>query len=132
MRNAVMVLFVLICILISGCAMLEGIAPSQFDEQGNVIAGTHQLTDQGQAIVSNTGVMGGLATAIPLLVWNFVEIYKSKKKEKGLISTVKALKSASTDPEVVKAWATIKEYLEQAHDVAGVKQYMQGILASIK
>lgn len=129
--HKMLIVLILCLIVLGGCAFLEGIAPSQLDEQGNAVPGTHTLTPTGQALAGNAGVFGGLATAIPLLIWNFIEIAKAKKDEKGLIATIQAIKSASQDPKVQSAWETIKIYLQNAHDVAGVTQRIKDLLAKI-
>lgn len=129
--NRMIILTLTILVIFTGCAWLESVAPSQVDEQGNKIPGTHTLNPTGQALADNAGVFGGLATAIPLLIWNFVELTKAKKDQKGLVATIKAIKAASDDPKVKSAWDTIKAYLENAHDVAGVKQRIQDLLAKL-
>lgn len=133
MQRAVLILFVMLCLTVfmAGCATLERIAPSAVDEQGNVIPGTHALTDTGKAIAGNLGPWGQAAAAIPLLVWNFFELAKAKRDQKGLIATVKALHQASKDPKTKEAFEKIKEYLKNAHSVAGVDANIKALLAKL-
>jgi len=122
-----------ICLMVFcvGCTTIETIAPSQLDEAGNVIPGTHQLNPTAQAVAENLGVWGQAAAAVPLLIWNFVEMAKAKKDQKGLMATIKALRLASTDPKTKASFDKIKEYLKNAHDVAGVSARINALLAKL-
>lgn len=129
--KVLLILVIALCLVMTGCAMLEKIAPAQFDEEGNPIPGTHELTEAGQAVTANLGVWGSAAGAIPLLIWNFIELVKAKKDQKGLIATVQALKQAGEDPKTKEAFSQIKTYLSNAHEVAGVKLSINGLLAKL-
>jgi uncharacterized protein YceK len=131
MRTATIVLFLTVCLVVSGCALLTKVAPSQLDEQGVAIPGTHQLNEQAQAVTSGLGVYGQVGAGALLLLWNFVEIYKAKKTQKGLLSTITALKQASDDPTIKEAWEKIKAYLANAHQVAGVQQDIDNLIAKL-
>lgn len=122
---------VFFALFFSGCALLNRIVPSSTDEQGNVIPGTHELTDSGKSVAANFGVYGELAVGIPLLVWNFVERFRRKNTEKGLMSTVVALKSAFDDVSTQADIDAIKSKLSSAHKVAGVEGMIKNILAKI-
>lgn len=118
-------------LLLSGCALLTKIAPSQVDEAGNVVPGTHTLTSTAQTGVDVTGPYGQAGAAILLLVWNFVERVKAKKSTDGLKSTLIALKQAADDPETKAAFEQVKAYLKNAHDSAGVRKDIDALLAKI-
>lgn len=126
-----LLIFVVLCLVFSGCAMLGKIAPSAIDEQGNVVAGTHELSSSAQTAVSLSGPYGQAAAGAVLLVWNFVERFRRNKNEKGLIATVKALKQAGSDPATKESFDKIKGYLQNAHEVAGVSPIINNILAKL-
>jgi len=131
MKQVLIMIVVLFCLVYSGCTMLEKIAPSAVDELGNVIPGTHELTDSVKAVSSNFGLYGEVAVGIPLLVWNFVERFKRKRVNDGLVSTVIALKDAADDPATKEAFNKIKDKLKSAHKVAGVTDVVKGIIAKV-
>lgn len=130
-QMAMMVLMVFICLVFAGCAAIQALAPSAVDEAGNVIPGTHELTDTAKSVTANLGVYGQAAAAIPLLIWNFVELAKGRKSKKGLVATVMALKQAADDPSTKKQFEDIKGYLKSAHKVAGVDLSIKNLLAKL-
>ena len=130
MKNLLLIC-IIVCLAFSGCAMLEKIAPSAIDEQGAVIAGTHELTATAKTVTGVTGPYGQAAAAGILLIWNFVERFRRNKNEKGLIATVKALKQAGDNPATKEAFEEIKGYLKNAHSVAGVNTTIKSILAKL-
>ena len=128
MQKSIMVLAVLLFV-VTGCAFFEKIAPSQLDESGKAIPGTHELVPEAKAVASNLGVYGEVAVGIPLLVWNFVERVRRKKSDGGLMATVRALKEAADDPNTKEAFELIKSKLKSAHKVAGVEGLIKGLIA---
>ena len=131
MKKALLVLSIVGIVFLAGCATFEKIAPSSLDDQGNAIPGTHQLNSLAQAGVDMTGPYGKAAAAIPLLVWNFVELVRAKKREKGFIATVKALKEAGDDPNTKAAFEKIKGHLKVAHEHSGTTVVVKDLLAKI-
>ena len=121
---------VLVCTF-SGCAFLEKVAPSQVDETGNVIPGTHELIPLAKD-VSGAIPYGGVATSIFLLAWNFVERAKSKKTTVGLMATVRAIEAAAKDPETKEAIEKLKIQLAEAHQSVDVQPLVNRLLAKIK
>ena len=131
MRRVALLCGMVFLLTVVGCAFLQRVAPSAVDETGAVVPGTHALTQQAKSVVDNLGPYGQAATAIPLLIWNFVELVRAKRDQKGLIATVKALKQASDDPKTQEAFDQIKEYLKNAHNIAGVQPEIKNILAKL-
>lgn len=131
MNKITIVLGIVILCTFAGCAFLQKVAPSQLDEAGQPIPGTHTLNETAQAVATNLGPYGSAAAAIPLLIWNFVELVRAKKDQKGLIATVKALKQAGDDPKTKEAFEAIKGYLKNAHSVAGVDSVIKNLLAKL-
>ena len=128
MKN-VMVL-VLFISLFAGCSFLERIAPSQVDEAGNPIPGTHEVIKP-IADVTDHIPYADVGIGIFLLVWNGVERYRRKKTESGLVATVKAINAVIKDPETKTDVEKLKAELEKAHDVANVLPLIKSILAKV-
>lgn len=129
--NKVLWFSVVLAVMLSGCALLNKLAPSHFDEDGQPLPGTHELNPGAQAATDAVGPYGQAAAAIILLAWNFVERAKSKKTGDGLKSTLIALKQASDDPDTKAAFEKVKLYLKNAHDSAGVRKDIDALLAKI-
>jgi hypothetical protein len=124
-----LILIVALVLFLPACAWLNKIAPADFDETGQPIPGTHKLTPGSQNFVDLTGPYGQAGVAIPLLVWNFIEIFKRKRTEKGLVATITALKQAGDDPKTKEAFEQIKIYLKSAHEYTGVKTLINSLIA---
>ena len=131
MKKAVMILGCLVLFSFAGCAFLEKLAPSQVDEQGASIPGTHELTPLAKD-VSDAIPYGGVATSVLLLAWNFVERAKSSKTTAGLMSTIRAIEAAAKDPETQDAIAKLKLQLAEAHRSVNVQPLVNRLLAKIK
>jgi len=127
MRILILSLFL---VFLVGCSFLEKFAPSQLDEQGKPIAGTHQLTPFATS-TSQAIPYGEVATGVLLLVWNFVERVRANKNEKGLKATVLAIKQAGQDPATADAIAQLKIKLSQAHELANVKPLINYIISKV-
>ena len=125
------VLVVSLFLILSGCAMLQKIAPSKTDAEGNVIPGTHALIPIAQE-TANAIPYGGVASTVLLLVWNVFERAKSKKTTTGLMATIRAIEAAAKDPETKEAVAKLKVMLSEAHQSANVQPLINRLLASIK
>ena len=124
-------LLVAVLVVLGGCAFLQKVAPSQIDEQGSVIPGTHELSPLAQD-VAGAIPYGGVASTFLLLVWNFVERAKSKKTATGLMATIRAIELASQDPETKDAIAKLKLQLAEAHQSANVQPLVNRLLAQLK
>ena len=129
--KSIFILFIVCSVLFSGCALLNKIAPSQVDEVGQTLPGTHELSPIAKTVTDATGPYGQAVAAIFLLAWNFAERAKSKKSGDGLKSTLAGLKSAAEDPATKLAFEQIKLYLKNAHDSAGVRKDIDALLAKI-
>ena len=110
---------------------MNRLAPSSFDEAGNPVPGTHELTETANTVASNFGPYGSAAAAIPLLIWNFVELVRAKRDQRGLIATVKAIDEAAKNPTIKEAAEKIKVYLGSAHKIAGVNKTIDGLLTKV-
>ncbi len=129
MKNWLMLLAVVV--LFSGCALLNKFAPSQVDEAGNALPGTHELTPLAKTAAGAGGPYAEAVAFALLGVWNFFERAKSKKNGDGLKATLAGLKSAAEDPATKAAFEQVKLYLKNAHDSAGVRKEIDLLLAKI-
>jgi hypothetical protein len=134
-RYLIIAVLVLCAVLITGCALLNKAMPSQLDEAGNPIPGTHQATEQitnAVAGINYNGMpVGQIAIGALLLVWNGWERFKAAKSGKGLNATLLALKQISKDPALKSQWETIQPLLASAHKAAGVKSTIDVALAKL-
>lgn len=128
MRIFILVMFIAI---FSGCAMLQRAAPSQMDETGNAIPGTHQLTPLAQS-TADAIPYGGVVASVFLLAMNFFEVAKSKKTKNGLMATIRAIEAASKDPDIKDAIAKLKLLLKESHQTANVQPLINELLAKVK
>jgi hypothetical protein len=130
MNKMLLSLLLAVVIVLSGCSLLERVAPSQIDANGNVIPGTHDVSqpihDTARTIPYAEPLLGVL-----LLAWNFSEKYRANKLNKGLKATVMAIENAGKDPDIAEAISKLKDQLSHAHDVAGVQPEIRDILAKI-
>ena len=131
MKKAVAILGCLVLLSFAGCAFLEKLAPSQVDEQGAAIPGTHELTPLAKD-VSDAIPYGGVATSVLLLAWNLVERTKANKTTAGLMSTIRAIEVASKDPETKEAIEKLKVQLAEAHQSVNVQPLVNRLLSKIK
>lgn len=131
MKKLFIVLFFAFVICLAGCAMLNKIAPSQNDVEGNPLPGTHELI-QPVKDVTDAIPYGGVATSVLLLVWNFLEKAKANKTTAGLMSTIRAIEAASKDPEIKDAIAKLKIKLAESHQTANVTPLIKQLLSKIK
>lgn len=125
--NKVLWFSVGLAVMLSGCALLNKLAPS--NEAGE--PGTHQLSPIAKTATDAAGPYGQAAAAIILLAWNFIERVKSKKSGEGLKATLTGLKQAAKDPATQVAFEQVKLYLKNAHDSAGVRKDIDALLAKI-
>ena len=130
MRVLMITCLSLIIFTIAGCAWLNKVAPSQTDESGSSIPGTHAVSQTTQDVAGMIPY-GSVALNGFLLVWNFIEQAKAKKVGNGLKSTVLAIKQASEDPAIKEAIEKLKVYLANAHNVAGVQPLIRDLLAKV-
>lgn len=130
MNKAVMLSFIAVLLVFSGCAFMNKVAPSQLDEAGNTIPGTHDVV-QPVKDVAHAIPYGDVVIGILLLAWNGAEKYKSYKLGKGLKSTIQAIEKAGEDPAIADSIAKLKILLSNAHDVANVQSEVKDILAKI-
>ena len=129
--KSIFILFIVCSVLFSGCALLNKIAPSQVDESGQPLSGTHELSPIAKKATDAAGPYGQAAAAIFLLVWNFTERAKSKKIGTGLVATLTGLKSAAKDPATIAGFEQVKAYLKNAHNAAGIRKEIDALLAKI-
>jgi len=130
-RNTLFAVALLSITYLTGCAVLDKIAPPQYDEQGQAIPASRQPTEVTQA-VADTIPYGTVALNILLLAVAGVEKFKSYKMEKGLKATLMAGKQASKDPELAKLWEKVKDaYYKPAHQSAGVTSLIKLLLAKM-
>ena len=125
--NKVLWFSVGLAVMLSGCALLNKLAPS--NEAGE--PGTHQLSPIAKAATDAAGPYGTAAAFILVTAWNFFERAKSKKSGEGLKATLAGLKSAAEDPATKAAFQQVKLYLKNAHDSVGVRKDIDALLAKI-
>lgn len=130
MKSTLLVLMVGV-LFFGGCATLDKIAPAQYDASGNEIPGSRVPTDFTKA-VADTVPYGNVALNFVLLISTAVAVYRQKKTEKGLFATLKAGQQAAKDPATAEAWEKLKKVYADAHDSAGLTQYINELLAKIK
>ena len=130
MNKAIVLSFIAVLLVFSGCAFMNKVAPSQIDEAGNPIPGTHDVA-QPVKDVAHAIPYGDVVIGILLLAWNGAEKYKSYKLGKGLKSTIQAIEKAGEDPAIADSIAKLKVLLSNAHDVANVQPEVKDILAKI-
>ena len=117
---------------IAGCAFLNRALPSQVDESGNIIPGTHQASAEQQAAASLIPYgIGSAALNILLIVMNGYEKYKTAKVGNGLKATIAALNQIRDDPALKAEWTQIKTILSDAHSVAGVTPLIKEYIAKV-
>lgn len=130
MFKATILSFSLVCLFFTGCALLNKVAPSQLDEAGNPIPGTHDVSqpikDTSKAIPYGEAVLG-----IFLLAWNGFEKYRANKLEKGLKATVRAIKGVLEDPAMQAQAEAIKESLRNAHANSGSTALIKALIAKV-
>ena len=129
--NKVLLFSVGLAVMLSGCALLNKLAPSSYTEVGQPLPGTHELSPIAKTATDAAGPYGQAAAAIILMAWNFVERAKAKKNGEGLKATLSGLKSAAEDPATKAAFQQVKLYLKNAHDSAGVRKDIDLLLAKI-
>lgn len=134
MKKSLMVIGLLLMVTIVGCSWLgkqaNNLAPSKVDANGQVIPGTHELTDTAKDAAKQVPY-GDVIVGIALLAWNGVERFRADKLKKSLTSTVQTIEKAGDDPLRATAINELKEDLSHAHDIAGVQPIIKDILAKI-
>lgn len=131
MRTALIISLVLTLVLFAGCALLNKAAPSQLDEMGQPIPGTHTANPVVENVAASIPY-GSVGLNALLLLTNFIEIYREKKIKKGLMATIRAIEQASKDPKIQDAIAKLKELLANAHSAADVQPLINDLIAKIK
>lgn len=140
-----MYLVVALCALLVGCTginkLFNNVAPNQVNAETNQeIVGTHTLTPVAQNIVTDAGAAGAAAgfPFVPVIVAgilglvNAFQKWQNGKLNDALVSTVQTIETASTDPSLAPAIATLKNKLATSHQLVGVQPLINDILASIK
>jgi hypothetical protein len=128
MKEIFLIIGIVGLIALAGCSLLEKYAPSQVDENGNAIAGTHEAVQPIKDIAGSIPY-GDVVVAGLLLGWNFYERVKRRKVSDGLMATVRAIKEAGADPDTKDAVEQLKGYLSSAHNNAGVKALIKTFIA---
>ena len=128
MNKFLLVAAVLGVILVSGCALLDKLAPSQLDESGAAIPGSRQPTAITQA-VAETVPYGELALTVLLFGVAGYERFRAAKLEKGLKATLLAGKKVASDPSMKEMWDKIKDMYRQEHETSGVTKLIKSLLA---
>lgn len=121
---------VALMVLVSGCALMNRVAPNQVDAEGKIIPGTHQVVQPVQDVAAAIPY-GSFALNGFLLIWNFIEKTKSKKTAEGLRATVLAIKQASEDPDIRAAVDKLKIYLANSQKSAGVQDTVKAVIAKV-
>ena len=125
----VMLLFMSL-VIISGCALLDKIAPAQYDESGNIIPGSREPIEITKAI-ADVVPYGNVALPFILMVAAGYEKFRAYKLEKGLKATLLAGKQIANDPQLAEMWQKIKDEYRQAHENAGVTNLIKALLAKL-
>lgn len=131
MKKASLVLIAFLTLTFGGCALLDTIAPPQYDEQGNAIAASRQPTFITRT-VADTIPYGESALGLILFVAAGYERFRANKLEKGLKATLLAGKKVAKDPKMKDMWDKVKDdYYREAHENAGVTALIKGLLAKL-
>lgn len=129
MIKSLMLVLVLVCFTMAGCAALDRVLVPQYDEQGNEIgrAPTELVAAAADAVPYGNVALNGM-----LLLLAGVAKFKQYKTEKGLKATVIAIKDASKDPELETAMQKLKDsYLRQTQEASGTRNLIKLLLAKI-
>jgi len=127
--KSVIVLCLLFCFVIGGCAWLDTQLVPTYDEQGNEIGRTPTETIKA---VADSVPYGNVALNVALLLLAGVAKFKQYKTEKGLVATVSAIKEASKDPALEVAVQKVKDaYLAPAQKCSGTQTLIKLILAKL-
>lgn len=130
MQRAMMISLLGVLLVLGGCAFMNRVAPSQLDENGNPIPGTHDVT-QPIKDIAHPIPYADVVIGIGLLIWNGYEKYKKNKVEKGLMATIRAIEQTGKDPAIEDAIAKLKVNLSHAHKVAGVQPMINDMLEKV-
>ena len=130
MRILLMMFLFLSLVIISGCALLDKIAPAKHDESGNIIPGSREPTELTKAI-ADVVPYGNVVLPFVLMVAAGHEKFKAYKLEKGLKATLLAGKQIANDPQLAEMWQKIKGVYRQEHENAGVTNLIKVLLAKL-
>lgn len=118
-----------VSVVFAGCSFLDKNFVPIYDESGNEIG--RQPTEIVEA-VADTVPYGNVALNVALLLFAGVAKFKQYKTEKGLKSTVIAIKRASEDEDLAEAMDKVKEaYLRPAHESSGAISLIKLLLAKV-
>ena len=130
MQKVLLVLLLIGCSYTAGCAVLDKIAPAQYDEQGNIIPGSREATPLARG-VADAIPYGDVALSFVLLVAAGYEKYRANKLEKGLKATLLAGKKVASDPQMKELWDKVKDAYRQEHENAGVTSIVKEIISKL-
>ena len=113
------------CFFMAGCAALDTIAPINPD------TGFREATEITKDVADAVPYGSGALAAI-LFLSNAIIFVKKKKTDAGLWSTIKAIETASKDPEMKDMIAKLKLQLAAAHKDVNVQPLINRLLSKIK
>lgn len=125
MKNLLIICAILVCAFLAGCAALDTIAP--VNPETGYREATEITKDAAEAIPYGSGVL-----AVILGLSNAWILVQKRKTDKGLWSTIKAIESASKDPEMKEMVAKLKLQLAEAHKDVNVQPLINRLLSKIK
>ena len=125
MRQFLLVIALLGCFFMAGCAALDTIAPVNPDT--GYREATEITKDVADAVPYGSG-----ALAVILAISNGWILVQKRKTDKGLWATVKAIEAASKDPAMSTMIAQLKVQLAAAHKDVNVQPLINRLLSRIK
>jgi len=125
MRNFALLLCIMVCLFMAGCAALDAAAP--INPETGYREPTQLTSDVAGAVPYGSGALAAL-----LFISNAIIFVKKKKTDTGLWATVKAIEVASKDPEMKDMIAKLKLQLAAAHKDVNVTPLINQILSKIK
>jgi hypothetical protein len=125
MKSFLLILAILGCFFMVGCAALDTVAPINPDT--GFREATEITKDVADAVPYGSGALAAL-----LFVSNAFIFVQKKKADKGLWATIKAIEAASKDPEMKEMVAKLKLQLAEAHKDVNVSPLINRLLSKIK
>jgi hypothetical protein len=125
MNKVIFIISLLMLSCLAGCAALDRTIPINPD------TGFREPTDITSEVM-NAIPYGPAGLAALLFASNAFLLFKKKKTDAGLASTIKAIEAASKDPEMADMITKLKTKLASAHKEVDVQPLINRVLAKIK
>ena len=125
MINILKILTICSIVVFAGCGIVDKLVEPVNQPDGTV---KYEATEIGET-AADTIPYGHTALNILLIALTGITKWKQHKTEKGLKSTVVALKKISKDPELEEQWEEIKKSLKYEHEKANVIDLIKMMIA---